>query len=120
MSKPKVLVVDDDPVVLHLVAYALSSRGFEVYALSSPVQALQLTKTILYLDMLVSDVNMLEMSGPELVTKIKQVCPTVAVVMMSADLAGPELPGGVGFIGKPFTLTDLYSVVEKALARSLT
>lgn len=117
MSKPKVLVVDDEPDVLGLVAAALSIRGFEVHAASSPRQALELVKTMPVFDLLVSDVIMPEMCGPELVKKIAQICPTIAVVMMSAYIDCEELPRSAGFISKPFLLTDLYSVVEKTLAR---
>lgn len=118
MSKLKVLVVDDDCGVLRFVADALSIQGFEVHAAYSPGQALELAKAIPCFDLLVSDVIMPEMCGPELVRKIKQVCPTIAVVMMSGNVSGPDLPSGAGFISKPFRLTDLYSVVEKTLARS--
>jgi two-component system cell cycle sensor histidine kinase/response regulator CckA len=118
MSKPKVLVVDNDCGVLRFVADALSIQGYEVHAAYSPGQALELVKAIPCFDLLVSDVIMPEMCGPELVRKIKQICPSIAVVMMSGHISGQDVPSGAGFINKPFLLTDLYSVVEKTLARS--
>ena len=118
MSKPKVLVVDDDCGVLRYVADALSIYGYEVHAAYSPGQALEIVKAIPCLDLLVSDVIMPEMCGPELVRNIRQICPSIAIVMMSGETAGQDLPSGVRFIKKPFLLTDLYSIVEKALARS--
>jgi CheY-like chemotaxis protein len=118
MSKPKVLVVDDDCGVLRYVADALSIYGYEVHAANSPGQALELVKAIPCLDLLVSDVNMPEMCGPELVRNMRQIRTGIAIVMMSGETSGQDLPSGVGFIKKPFLLTDLYSVVEKALGRS--
>jgi two-component system cell cycle sensor histidine kinase/response regulator CckA len=118
MSKPKVLVVDDDPGVLHFVADALSIQGYEVHVAYSSGQALELVRAIPCFDLLVFGVIMPEMCGPELVRKIKQICPSIAVVMMSGNTSGQDLPSGTGFIRKPFLLPDLYSVVEKTLSRS--
>src|SRR5664279_1107063 len=98
MAKPKVLVVDDDPGVLRFVADALSIQGYEIHAASGPVQALELVKAMPWFDLLVSDVIMPEMCGPELVRKIKQICPSIAVVMMSGNTSGQDLPSGTGFI----------------------
>jgi FixJ family two-component response regulator len=55
------------------------------------------------------------MCGQELVRKIAWMCPRTAVVLMSADIASGTLPEGAAFIGKPFLVQDLYSVVEKKL-----
>ena len=116
MAQPKVLVVDDDPFVLRFVADALSTRGCEVHTAYSPAQALELVKAMPDFDLVLSDVIMPEMCGPELVWKIQQVCPTIAIVMMSGNTSGQDMPSGVRFISKPFPLVDLYSIVEKTLA----
>jgi CheY-like chemotaxis protein len=118
MAKTRVLVVDDDPAVLGLVAGALSSEGYEVHAVPSPTQAAELATVSPCFDLLVSDVNMPDVCGPELARQITQICPTIAIVLMSGDSAGQVLPKSAWFISKPFMLTDLYSVVEKALASS--
>ena len=117
MSNPKVLVVDDDPGVLRFVADALSIQGYEVHAAYGPVQALELVKAMPWFDLLVSDVIMPEMCGPELVRKIIERFPAIAVVMMSAECNAESLPTGATFIGKPFLLTDLYSTLEKSLVK---
>jgi CheY-like chemotaxis protein len=115
MATARVLVVDDEPAVLGLVSKALSGRGYEVHAVPSPLQALQIAHDEPCFDLLVSDVIMPEMCGPELVRRIAQLCPTAAVVLMSAHIACETLPEHAAFISKPFLLTDLYSIVEKAL-----
>jgi CheY-like chemotaxis protein len=115
MATTRVLVVDDEPAVLGLVSKALSGRGYDVHAVSSPLQALQVAHDEPCFDLLVSDVIMPGMCGPELVRRIAQLCPTAAVVLMSAHIASETLPEHATFISKPFLLADLYSVVEKAL-----
>jgi CheY-like chemotaxis protein len=116
MPAPKVLVVDDEPAVLRLVSNALSARGYQVQAASGPVQALDIVKAAPCFDLVLSDVIMPEMCGPELVRKIAQLCPDAAIVLMSAYVAAEALPEHAAFIGKPFHIADLYSVVEKKLA----
>ncbi len=118
MGAPKVLVVDDEPSVLHLVSTALSARGYEVHAVASPTKALELVRATPCFDLVVSDVIMPEMCGPELVRKLSRICPTTAFVLMSAHLDVSLLPEHAAFISKPFRLKDLYSVVEQKLSVS--
>jgi len=115
MATARVLVVDDEPAVLGLVSGALSRKGYEVHAVSSPLQALHLAHDTPCFDLVVSDVIMPEMCGPELVERIARLCPTAAVVLMSGYFASEKIPEGAAFISKPFLLADLYAVVEKAL-----
>jgi two-component system cell cycle sensor histidine kinase/response regulator CckA len=119
MSTPKILVVDDEPAVLGLVSKALASRGYEVHAASGPTQALEIARNAPCFDLVVSDVIMPEMCGPELVRRIAQICPTTAIVMMSAYVAAEAIPKRAAFISKPFLVTDLYSVVASLLAPSV-
>lgn len=112
----RVLVVDDEPSVLHLVATALSHQGYDVHSAPHPVQALEVAKTANpCFDLVVSDVIMPEMCGPELVRQIRRMCPTIAVILMSAHIASEALLEYAAFISKPFLLTDLRSIVRKAL-----
>ena len=115
MSTPRVLVVDDEPAVLRLVSRALSIRGYEVHSAGSSMEALDLAKTAPFFDLVVSDVIMPGMCGPELVRRIVQICPDTAVVLMSAQITAEALPESAAFISKPFLVADLYSVVEQKL-----
>jgi two-component system cell cycle sensor histidine kinase/response regulator CckA len=115
MATPRVLVVDDEPAVLALVSKAFSVRGYEVHAAASPVEALELVKAGPCFDLVVSDVIMPGMCGPQLVKEIAQMCPGSAVVMMSAHVVVEGLPPHAKFINKPFRIEDLFSIVQKAL-----
>jgi CheY-like chemotaxis protein len=117
MATERVLVVDDEPGVLGLVSRALSALGYEVRAVSCPLEALRLAHDEPCFDLVVSDVIMPHMCGPELVRRVGQICPQAAVVLMSAHVAEQPLPENAAFVSKPFRMADLYSAVEKALSR---
>ena len=110
----RILVVDDEPTVLSVVSKALSIRGYETRAVLSPTRALEMATEASF-DLVLSDVIMPEMCGPELVKRIALICPTTAILLMSGQTAAEALPTRTAFIGKPFLMKDLYSAVEKAL-----
>ena len=118
MSKPRVLVVDDDPGVLGLVSKALSLRGYEIQAVSHPYEALKLAHDKQCFDLVLSDVLMPDMCGTELVKHILRQCPEAAVVIMSGHVDYQAVPVAAAFLSKPFAVNELYSVVEKALGSS--
>jgi two-component system, cell cycle sensor histidine kinase and response regulator CckA len=115
----RVLVVDDEPSVLRLVSGGLLKQGYEVHAAPHPHQALELVKAASpCFDVVVSDVIMPDMCGPELVRNIKRVCPFIAVVLMSAQIASESLPEDAAFISKPFRMDELCSLVKKVISDS--
>ena len=79
-----VLVVEDEPSVLSLTAVSLESRGFKVMTASSAQEALKLfechSDTI---HVVLSDVMMPEMNGPEMVEIMRGMRPDLGVVFMS-------------------------------------
>jgi len=116
LAQPTILVVDDEPLILAVVSKALSAKAYEVVAVDCPHKALALAQErTTPFDLVVSDVVMPEICGPELIRKIWRVWPHTAVVFMSGYLSREELPTAVGFLTKPFALGDLFAVVEAAL-----
>jgi two-component system response regulator GlrR len=118
MATARVLIVDDEPSVLRLVSKAIAGWGYEVHAASGALQALKLAHDDPCFDLIISDVIMPEMCGPELVRRLSRLCPNASVVMMSANIAAEVLPAKAAFISKPFTMADLRSVVDRALSPS--
>jgi two-component system cell cycle sensor histidine kinase/response regulator CckA len=117
VAAARVLIVEDERGVLDLLNRALSIRGYDTEATSSPRLALEIVRTKPRFDVLVTDIVMPEMSGAELAKKIECVSPSTAVVLMSGYPSIPEIPPHASFIRKPFSLDDLFAVVERALAR---
>ena len=66
-------------------------------------------------DLLLSDVNMSEMTGLELLAKIKQQSPKTVCVMMSGDRVSEKFAKELGadaFLAKPFNIKDLFEIVR--------
>ena len=116
MSAPTVLVVDDEPSVLQFVCRALSAYGYTALAAGDSKQALDIVKKAgPTIDLMLSDVAMPEIRGPELAGEIKRISPSISVVFMSGNAGRAELPTGVPFIEKPFTLQSLSTTLEQVL-----
>ena len=113
-----ILVVEDDPAILRLVQTILEKAGFEVLAASSAGKAkrveAQFARTI---HLLLSDVMMPDMCGPDLAGALKQRRPAMRVMLMSgyADGAMLVLNHGWHFIQKPFLPAALLATVLDVL-----
>jgi two-component system, cell cycle sensor histidine kinase and response regulator CckA len=116
----RVLVVDDEPFICDFVATLLRSRGYTVEVATSPLRALE-TISMSRPEVLVTDVVMPEMSGPELAAAIIDADPSVRVVFMSGfagdALDDSELGDSAEFLPKPFSSQELLSLVEKMVSR---
>ncbi|WP_246167420.1 ATP-binding protein [Sphingomonas piscis] len=115
----RILVVEDDPRVRASTIGALEDLEYRPVACASGAEALQLFRTDLF-DLVISDVIMPEMTGPEMIRKLKAEHDHFAVLFVtgyvgegeSDDLAGYEL------LRKPFTVSALASAVAAALSRT--
>ncbi len=116
-KKGNIIVVDDEPVILELVKEILTKEGHSVDTATNGKAALKLIKEKTY-DLLISDVKMPDMSGIELLSKVKKAAPELAkrVIMATGDSAGEDIvKKGVGYLPKPFTVDKLKKAVAEAL-----
>jgi len=106
----KVLVVDDDPFVLDVTAQMLEELGCDVVMTTNPRLALELLAANDDVEILLTDVNMPDMSGYELAENAKRLRRNLAVIVLS----GRESDGhGFPMIHKPFALKDLARTMEE-------
>jgi two-component system cell cycle sensor histidine kinase/response regulator CckA len=104
-----VLLVEDEPVVLRLARDLLAENGYRVLAASSGSDALSIArKETEIIHMLITDVVMPEMSGPELADRMRKLRPGMRVLYMSGYtddemLCRKGLPENSAFLQKPFT-----------------
>jgi signal transduction histidine kinase/CheY-like chemotaxis protein len=121
VTAARVLVVDDEAQIRDVVRAILEDRGFQVRTAESTRAALSLLSTEKF-DVLCTDIVMPDLSGKRLVDELRQIEPTLPVVVCSAYGSDGEVSarvqrGEVLFLAKPFTSDDLVDVVCRALAR---
>ena len=93
-SKCQILVVDDDPSVRESLGMLLLAAGYDVAEADSGVSALsQLNRTVP--DLIVTDLNMPQMSGVELISQVRSRFPPIPIVAMSGDYHADTVPAGI-------------------------
>jgi len=113
-----VLLVEDHAGLLKLVKQILEDARFTVIPANNAKQAIQLAAEFPgTIDLLLSDVRMRGMSGPNLATKLKQHRPHMRVVLMSGYPGGALLVLNYGwhYIEKPFVPSVLVSKIKDVL-----
>ena len=121
-SKYEVLVVDDDPSVRETVATLLISAGYDVAVAKDGFEALLQLRKMLP-DVIVSDLNMPQMSGYELLSVVRRRFPQIMTVAMSGDYEGDAVPSGViadGFFPKGQTPKGLLATIASLIRTSET
>lgn len=113
-----ILVVDDNAVVLALVVTILEHSKFHVLSACNGLEAIKLAEaTKGRIDLLLSDVEMPHMSGPDLGETLKKDRPGLHVMLMSGGANGNLLVLNYGwaYIQKPFVPTKLIEMVTEVL-----
>ena len=113
-----ILVVDDNRSVLRVVIEILETENFHVLSAISGPSALKLTgETTETIDLLLSDVEMPEMSGPDLGEALKPARPEMHIMLMSGADNGNLLVLNYGwaYIQKPFVATKLIRMINDVL-----
>ncbi len=121
IGRETILVVEDDPSVRGLVQEALRLSGYEVLVARHGIEALLTgTKHLGPIHLLLTDVAMPQMSGPEVAEKLTVVRPEIKVLYMSGYPDHPVFEqGGIkrdtAFLQKPFTPNLLTQKVREVL-----
>jgi two-component system, cell cycle sensor histidine kinase and response regulator CckA len=118
-----ILVVEDEEALRALVARALGGAGYRVHAAAGGAEALELLASLTEpVALVVTDLVMPGLSGPELVARLAASRPGVRFLYTSgyAPGASPHLDAlgpGADFLGKPFTIAELSRKVREILDR---
>lgn len=118
-SGPSLLVVDDDSGVVEFLSEMLVERGYRAHGLTSGLAAIQAAQQEFF-DLIISDVEMPEQRGIDLVSALQRIPSSPPVLLMTAfgtiDLAVQAVRAGAcDFLTKPFAIEVLYEAVERAL-----
>jgi two-component system, cell cycle sensor histidine kinase and response regulator CckA len=119
-----VLVVEDEAAVRAAMARALVRNGYRVIEAGNGEEALDVLREREEVpDVIVTDVMMPKMRGPDLVARLRSERPDLPVVFMSgytAELSSsPEMSAAnTAFLAKPFPLEELAKALTRLLSRS--
>jgi CheY-like chemotaxis protein len=118
-EKARILVADDQEAVRQMVSRMLRDNGFEVLLPpNSPSAAEMLRDPNLQIDLLITDVMMPEISGPELAQILHHERPGVPLLFISGyveNVVEMDRGGQTAFLSKPFTTTELIRQVRSLL-----
>jgi FixJ family two-component response regulator len=119
VSRPLVVVVDDDESVRESLPDLLRELGFDAEAFASPEEFLR-SPSLRRTDCLLLDITMPGMSGPDLQAELSRTKRTIPIVFITAHAdegtrARVLAAGAVDCLSKPFTDTQLLDAVRAAL-----
>ena len=119
-GKPKVLIVDDDPMTCRLVKLQLEMEGYVCKTLSDPERVLEVIADDLP-ELVLVDFHLGTQGGLELLQSIhsREEYEHLPVVVMSATdyQRESELAGANGFVLKPFNWEDITTTIQEVLDR---
>jgi signal transduction histidine kinase/ActR/RegA family two-component response regulator len=113
-----VLVIEDDPRVLAATAGALAELGHEPLPCATPAEVPAILRARRDIGLIVSDVQMPGITGPDLVAAIRELHPNIPVLFMTGfagDIGDAVQFEGSEVLRKPFTLTTLAAALARAL-----
>ncbi len=113
-----ILLVEDDSSIRQLIAKILLSHGYRILEASRPKEALQICKDAIEpIHLVLTDVVMPEMYGPDMVKQIQQTHPDTHIIYMSGYTQGALssqnlLEAEANLISKPFTSITVLSKIR--------
>jgi len=121
-SMQRVLVVDDEESIRRALATFLGMSGYEVITASSGDEALAALKAGPKFSLMLCDIRMPGMSGVQLLPKVLDLDPDIAVMMLTAvddATTATEVlaAGAMDYLIKPVELRDLERAIERILHR---
>jgi two-component system cell cycle sensor histidine kinase/response regulator CckA len=117
-----ILIVEDDLALLHVTRRSLEEVGYAILSAGSPAEAIQISASHSGpIDLMVTDVVMPGMSGPQLARHLSPLRPEMKVLYVSgytddAIVHHGVLESGLAFLQKPFSPLTLARKVAEVLA----
>ena len=115
-----ILLVDDEPEVLHLVTRILSAEGTVMIEARTGAEALAVARKT-RLDLVILDIKLPDMGGTEVLRRIRGIDPGVPVIMVtsygSVETVRTSMElGAFDYLTKPFDNREVRRVAREALA----
>jgi CheY-like chemotaxis protein len=123
-SRPKVLIVDDEPSLLKMVEVALRPLNMEIFTANNGKEGLETVKSVSP-DLIITDINMPVMDGFEMIKALRGDISTMfipIIILSSRDTAEDKLKGFTygtdDYITKPFDYGELQARVKGLIKRT--
>jgi PAS domain S-box-containing protein len=113
-ERETILVVDDETGIRELISKILTRERYRVLEAGSAEEA-QAAARGQEIDLLITDVMLPGINGPELARRMQQAAPKLKALYISGYTGGAIIPPGAAFLAKPFTLAALLEKVRQAL-----
>jgi len=120
----RLLIIDDEEVVLESCRKIFTAEGFDVVTTASPQEGLELASASSF-DVILCDWKMPGFDGMDVVEEINRRSPDSTIVMISGYPSVGRATeamkrGAMDYISKPFTPDEIINVVNKAIKRKKT
>jgi len=118
----RILIVDDEPVVLTALKFTLEREGFHIVACTSPIKALSILNDQDFA-VIISDQRMPEMMGLDFLIESRRLRPNSSRILITAVLALPTIVDAINkgeifrFVAKPWLREELVATVRNAVQR---
>lgn len=121
-EKLNILIVDDDASIRNMLSIVLKKDDYKVFIAENGKSAIENLKKK-KIDLIISDIKMPDISGIDLLRKIKTVNTAIPVIMITAfastaDAIEAMKLGAEDYVTKPFNLDELKIVINKAIYKS--
>jgi two-component system, NtrC family, response regulator AtoC len=118
MSIEKILIVDDELLVRNFLAETLRRKGLDVVTAENGQKALSILKDTIF-DMVITDMKMPDITGIDVLKKVKEISPSTIVVVITAfgsieNAVEAMHFGAFNYLIKPFSPDAIEAIIEKA------
>ncbi len=115
----KIIIVDDEEIIAHLIEKFLVMSGFWCKAFCSAEDAANFFEKDNAISLAIIDINLREINGRDLAKKFRSQNPKVKIIMSSGDQKELDNiqshPYVDGILKKPFTLDELHTLLKNLL-----
>ncbi len=115
----KILIIDDDPVVLRYLESILTDNGYETYKAANGVEAGKMVEKVMP-DLITLDLEMPEQWGPRFyrqMTKNKTLKDIPVIVISGLSGSKYSLPKAAAHLNKPFDQEQLLKLVDELIGK---
>jgi DNA-binding NtrC family response regulator len=119
-EKPLILVIDDEESVQRYAVDALQSCGYAAVGVTAPRTALDLIRNLPSLQVVLSDIDLGPVTGPDLIRQALHDRPDLKVVFMTGGSHVVGVRRTDPILAKPFVLEELCATIEAVLQRPIS